>query len=897
MQVRWHVIKAVFKRNFLSYFAGVIGYLFIVAFVGLGSFLAFSPKFFANNLANLDQLNQYFPLLLLFIVPAISMGAWADERKQGTDELLFTIPAADTEILLGKYLAVLGVYTAALLFSLSHVAVLRFLGKPDIGLLFTTYFGYWLSGAALLSAGMVASILTNSPTVAYVLGAAICSVPVFIDRLASSNRLLQGLSVAEQLKDFSLGMIPLGGLLYFVSLTLFMLYLNLVLISRRHWSGGPQRAPMGLHFLGRAVSLGVILISLNVVAANGNTRVDATSEKVYSISATTRKVIAEIKPDTPVLIQAFISPEVPKELVATRTTLIGLLRQLDQQGGDRIRVRISDTEKFSDQADQAKSFGIEPQEMQSERGGRITRDEVYMGVVVTGSVDDEVTVPFFDVGTPVELELTRAIRTVFRAKRLKVGILKTDAKAVGGLDMATFRQSPEWRFVTELKRQYEVTEIDPNSPLLGKSIDVLVAIMPSSLTEPEMKNFVDYVQHGGATLILDDPFPMFHGNLAPHMPKPQAGGMGGMFGQQQGQQPKADNGEARSLTRVLEIDWNSGQTVYEREYDPHPELTQAFERFNVVYVGGGSGSSAPFSERSEITKGLQEMMLFYPGTIRPRQGSKFTFTPLLRTSTRAAVADWDDYIRGGGPFGMMDLIPDPVTRQSSDEHVVAAHITSEGGKAGDKDDPHSLPTGKVNVVFVADSDIISNEFFFVRDKNWEDLRLDNITFVFNAIDVLAGESTYLDLRKRRQHLRSLAQVENLTKRAKHDRREEEKGAKSEADKKLKEAQDRLNAEAKKIREDKNLDDSEKVMRLRLAEQDAQRKLDVEKAKIEQNKDKAVKVSQSKAEREIRKIEDGIRIYAILFPPIPAFLLGLWILGKRIKDEREGIIPDRLVKKT
>jgi len=83
----------------------------------------------------------------------------------------------------------------------------------------------------------------------------------------------------------------------------------------------------------------------------------------------------------------------------------------------------------------------------------------------------------------------------------------------------------------------------------------------------------------------------------------------------------------------------------------------------------------------------------------------------------------------------------------------------------------------------------------------------------------------------------------------------------------------------------------------LAEQDAQRKLDVEKAKIEQNKDKAVKVSQSKAEREIRKIEDGIRIYAILFPPIPAFLLGLWILGKRIKDEREGIIPDRLVKKT
>src|SRR5215471_8713946 len=223
MKLRLHVINAVFKRNFLSYFSGMIGYVFIVAFVGLGSFLAFSPQFFGNNLANLDQLNAKFPVLLLFFVPAITMAVWADERKLGTDELLFTLPASDVEILLGKYAAVVGVYLVALFFSLSHVFVLMFLGSPDWGQLFATYFGYAVMGSALLSAGMLASVLTSSAAVAYVLGAGLCAIPVFIDllgpvvvpgyvdRIFHVSRPFQGLSVGEQFRDFTLGMVPLGG--------------------------------------------------------------------------------------------------------------------------------------------------------------------------------------------------------------------------------------------------------------------------------------------------------------------------------------------------------------------------------------------------------------------------------------------------------------------------------------------------------------------------------------------------------------------------------------------------------------------------------------------------------------------------------------------------------------
>ena len=176
--IRPKVIWPIFRRNFASYFSGVLGYLFIVVFVVVFGAMAFDVKFFAANEPSFSQLTQHYPLLLLFFIPAITMGVWAEERKLGTDELLFTMPATDLEVLLGKYLSVLAVYTVALMFSTAHVGVLAYLGNPDWGLICTTYFGYWIAGAALLSAGMVASILTNSLTVAFVIGVLVCGIPV-----------------------------------------------------------------------------------------------------------------------------------------------------------------------------------------------------------------------------------------------------------------------------------------------------------------------------------------------------------------------------------------------------------------------------------------------------------------------------------------------------------------------------------------------------------------------------------------------------------------------------------------------------------------------------------------------------------------------------------------------
>ena len=886
--MRSHVVLAVFKRNFWSYFSGMIGYLFIVAFVFVGAFAAFQEKFFTNNLATLDQLNEWFPQLLLFIVPAITMGVWSEERKLGTEELLFTLPVSDLEVLMGKYLAVVSVYTVALLFSLTHAVVLAWIGEPDAGLLFANYFGYWLAGCALLSAGMVASYLTNSATVAFVLASLICVLPIVVglvpipaplQTLVGNDQFFEQMSLPRQFAPFGIGLIEAKSVLYFLSFTGFMLYVNLVLIGQRHWKGGVRGASMGWQYAARGVSLALILVSGNALLSGSSKTVDMTGEQVFTVAPTTNKLLGNLNAKRPVTIQAFVSKEVPRDYAPVKTLLLGLLSQYEQASHGNITVRVVSVDPASPQAEEAKKFGVEGRKVQSERAGRTQVDEVYLGAVINSGAN-EVVIPFFDVGLPLEYELTRTVNTVAAEKRRKVGILETDAKLTGGFDMQSFRSSPEWRIVTELKKQYEVEAVSPAGPIDESKYDVVVAVLPSSLGQIEMQNFVDYVKKGKAVLIFDDPLPATNPQLSPSQPKPRAGGGNPMMQMGQPPEQKADGGKATSLVNALGIQWNYDQVVFDyTAMQVHPEYSELL-RPEIVAITPKSGLAKAFNPDSEVTSGLQEMFLFFSGTIKPREGSKLEFTPLLRTGVHSGLLEWKDLVKNS--FMGIQIDDDPLRIEDEFAHVIAAQIVSPKNATGDR----------FNVIYVADADIISDWFFFVRERKQFHLNLDNVTFVLNAVDSLADDKAYIALRKRRPKHRTLARVEEQTARfIEHATKERQKAA-EDAKTALDDAKKQFAEKVEKIKNDPALDDSTRTQMLLIAQAETTRKLEVAEAAINQKKEQSIDKGKIESDRNVRAVERGYYAAALLFPPIPAIVLGLLVWVLRLKDEYKDIAPSR-----
>ncbi len=223
-------LPVIFKRELASYFATPLAYVFIVIFLVLaGVFTFYLGNFYERNQADLASFFAFHPWLYLFLVPALAMRLWAEERKSGSIELLMTLPLTRFEAVAGKFLAAWAFAGIALLLTFPMVLTVNYLGEPDNGAILAGYLGSWLLAGGYLAIGSCMSALAKNQVIAFILAVAACFLfmlsgfPLVLDAFSqwAPQWLLDAVASLSLLTRFdavSKGVIDLRDLLYFVSL-------------------------------------------------------------------------------------------------------------------------------------------------------------------------------------------------------------------------------------------------------------------------------------------------------------------------------------------------------------------------------------------------------------------------------------------------------------------------------------------------------------------------------------------------------------------------------------------------------------------------------------------------------------------------------------------------------
>lgn len=240
MKTFWIIVK----REFRSYFSTPLALIFIVTFLMLTGFFTFKlGNFYEQGQADLRSFFVWHPWLYLFIIPAVSMRLWAEEKKTGTIELLFTLPVSLFEAIAGKFLAAWLFIGVALLLTFPIVCTVSYLGNPDGGVIFASYVGSFLMAGAYLGIGCCISAMTNNQVIAFVVSTAVCLVFILLGFEPVTAMLLGFLPVGlvEQLTNLSFpyhfdaiqrGVVDFRDVLYFLSVMLFSIITGTIILDR-----------------------------------------------------------------------------------------------------------------------------------------------------------------------------------------------------------------------------------------------------------------------------------------------------------------------------------------------------------------------------------------------------------------------------------------------------------------------------------------------------------------------------------------------------------------------------------------------------------------------------------------------------------------------------------------
>jgi ABC-2 type transport system permease protein len=361
-------IFSITRKELSGYFGSPMALIFLGTFLAVTLFSFFwVDAFFARGIADVRPLFRWMPVLMIFLVAALTMRQWSEEQRSGTLEVLLTLPVGTVQLVVGKFLAVMVMVLLALALTLFLPITVSLLGNLDWGPVLGGYLAAILLAAAYVAVGLFVSSRTDNQIVAlistvllgglfYLVGS--WSVTDFVGDAVAE--ILRAIGTGSRFESIERGVIDLRDLVYYLSLTVLFLVLNVVSLDSNRWSSGQHTLAYR-----RNMVLTALLVGLNVVALNvwlfpmRRARLDLTAQREYSLSATTRDLLNNVQ--EPLLIRGYFSEKTHPVLAPLVPRVRDMLREYEIASGGKVTVEIVDPLQDPDKEIEAnQTYGIQP---------------------------------------------------------------------------------------------------------------------------------------------------------------------------------------------------------------------------------------------------------------------------------------------------------------------------------------------------------------------------------------------------------------------------------------------------------------------------------------------------------------------------------------------------------
>ena len=361
-----HVLS-IARKELRAFFMSPVAFIFLGAFLLVTLVVFFYVEnFFARNVADVRPLFAWLPVLLIFLTSAITMRQWSEEQKLGTLEILLTLPVKTHHLVLGKFLAALGLVGVALLLTLGVPITVAMMGDLDLGPVIGGYIGAILLAGAYIAIGLCVSAITENQIISLILSALICTLfyaagaEFVVGSLGQDwGAIFSGIGTGSRFESVRRGVLDFRDLVYYASIMGVFLALNTLLLEMKSWSDGH-----GTQSNRRNAALSLGLIVANVVLFNvlmapvGALRIDMTERGEYSVSSVTKDMLGQLS--EPLLIRGYFSQRTHPLLAPLVPRIKDMLDEYGASGGNNITTEYLDPREDEDlEAEANQLYGIE----------------------------------------------------------------------------------------------------------------------------------------------------------------------------------------------------------------------------------------------------------------------------------------------------------------------------------------------------------------------------------------------------------------------------------------------------------------------------------------------------------------------------------------------------------